>query len=711
MTEWQFASKEGLLIWTSPSLPDATGPQLFTVLSPTLLLGYQQQNESLPVDYVKLSSVKSAVTKSPKAIELERSTGAPLLLVARTEMEANDWLHMIRLALQQSEGSSRHDNRTPTPPPRPVDPYVQPAANAPPPAAPVQTAPALEQRPITSFTQPLPQQPQQPQQQPPAQQPEQVVPQRPENVSGQDLWLRSSYAKFADLTAARGDRTLQGADQRSVPDSAPVGSPQATPPVHIHSKLPSATGAQTAAVAAEPCSHDASGQHQYRPFAEIIGQQQTTTQTGNAFTTTVATHEQLVNPTGPAPTGIPSVAPADNRPMPSAFYEAMRTAVQSSDVGERPQGSRSLRSGMIINLPSSQAFNRNTAPNLSAMWKEWTGPDGALYVFHEPTKTLQRKLPGSDEFETLVEGSETLTPQDLNARPYSEGETTVNLNTETIRNVGAYGVPDPNAPIPAAPQTMTSPNVYRSELVASPRGQYSPTRRAHVDALAQPRVNNSGYHGRRVHRVTLAADEIEHQVQTLGSQGLMWDPTTGEAYATNGANQGEVGPSTLQKQWEHVRSILMQGRYFKKHALRSNVSSFRFVFLTSDNAYVCCVPTSVVMLNVNKDAQTFGSVTETIQYYGPESRAIAVNTITHISLGIDENFVLRRRGLTPENVFCIVSKTHAFVLECGSADEAKYFCDAWTFFLYHSKPINLKKERLPNVVAPVTHGTRTGVAF
>ena len=165
----KLASKEGLLIWTSPSHPDATGPQLFTVLSPPLLLGYEQQNDCLPTDYVKLFSVKRVVAKSPKTIELEHSTDVPLLLVARTEMEANDWLHMICLALQQS---SRHDNRTSAPPPRPVDPYVQPAANAPPPAAPVQTAPALEQRPITSFTQPLPQQPQQPQQQPPAQQPE-----------------------------------------------------------------------------------------------------------------------------------------------------------------------------------------------------------------------------------------------------------------------------------------------------------------------------------------------------------------------------------------------------------------------------------------------------------------------------------------------------------------------------------------------------------
>eukprot|EP00388_Colpodella_angusta_P042938 GDKK01057919.1.p1 GENE.GDKK01057919.1~~GDKK01057919.1.p1 ORF type:complete len:119 (+),score=1.30 GDKK01057919.1:2-358(+) len=118
------------------------------------------------------------------------------------------------------------------------------------------------------------------------------------------------------------------------------------------------------------------------------------------------------------------------------------------------------------------------------------------------------------------------------------------------------------------------------------------------------------------------------------------------------------------------------------------------------------------MLNVHTSAQTFNTVADTVQYYGRDARAIALNTITRVTLGSEEDNIMRRRGqLKPENTFCIVTQTHAFILECGSSKEAKYFADAWTFFMYHSKPLNVQAQRTKEMRNPVTHGTRAGLAF
>ena len=376
------------------------------------------------------------------------------------------------------------------------------------------------------------------------------------------------------------------------------------------------------------------------------------------------------------------------------------------------------RSGMFVNVPPNPQMNRNVAPNLSAIWKEWTDPEGVLYVYHEPTQTMHRRVPGAVEFETLVEGLEDIPEDDLRRHPYFDemGDTYCDVNGNVVRNVQNYGNQRVDGEIVAA-----SPDLYRSDLVTSPRGQYSPSRRARVSAaVPAPREATGHYEGRRVHQLVLStgADASEsvitHQIQPLGVAGLMWDPQTGKTLDTrdsDGTNPRNIGPTTLQKQWEHVRHILIQGRYFKKHALKNNATSFRFCFLTGDNAYVVCVPTSEVMLNVHTDPQTFHSVQDSIQYYGPQSRAIPLNTVTRVTIGSEEEFVVRRKGINPASTFCIVSRTHAFILECNSPKEARYFADAWTFFLYHSKPLMPHKNRTPQMKRPITHGTRTGIAF
>ena len=51
------------------------------------------------------------------------------------------------------------------------------------------------------------------------------------------------------------------------------------------------------------------------------------------------------------------------------------------------------------------------------------------------------------------------------------------------------------------------------------------------------------------------------------------------------------------------------------------------------------------------------------------------------------------------------------ILECNTEEEARFFHDAWNFFLLYSKPVDLRALRTPAMAAPVTHGTRTRVPF
>eukprot|EP00744_Colponema_vietnamica_P009254 GILI01013180.1.p1 GENE.GILI01013180.1~~GILI01013180.1.p1 ORF type:complete len:428 (-),score=114.63 GILI01013180.1:161-1363(-) len=379
------------------------------------------------------------------------------------------------------------------------------------------------------------------------------------------------------------------------------------------------------------------------------------------------------------------------------------------------------RSGMFVSVPANPQLNSNVAPNLSAMWKEWKDPVGDIYVFHEPTGSLHVCRAGNDAFETVMEGSEDIPHDDLRYHPYFDqlADTVCDVNGRVVYNIQNYGNQRVEGEIAA-----TSADVYRSDAVTTPRGQYSPSRKSRISALnPPPRQPQGTYEGRRVHHLQIGVGPsgdptealITHQVQPLAAQGLLWDPKSGRAIDprdSKGDNPRGIGQSTLYKQWEHVRLMLMQGRYFKKHAVKSSAYSYRFVFLTGDNAYVVCVPTSEVMLNVHTSAQTFNTVADTVQYYGRDARAIALNTITRVTLGSEEDNIMRRRGqLKPENTFCIVTQTHAFILECGSSKEAKYFADAWTFFMYHSKPLNVQAQRTKEMRNPVTHGTRAGLAF
>lgn len=854
MSDWRFASVSGFLVWTSPTLPDGGGTELFSELSPTLIIGLQEQGDVLPIDYIKISTITSVslVGQDQRGIELQRDGAPAVLLVAPSQEAAGDWLRGIQAAVGETADTAVKPRYTAASSDSVAAVVAAPLNREPSPMPTVGLATSMR----LNFTAAAD-----------ASQPSSMV---DHPIPAGSLSLseanRSRGGSAASAAAASssvaanaqaigsapvlqtsraasetGSLRLQaGGSTTSVPRGPPTpashvgsvtsfggrgmsaisGNGQPFQPVATHASTPGATSAGNGL-----CETDSA--HVFRPLSEITGVAPasavrplsggtrvsgsgpaTTTITthvdavrarphqlpaplpfSNGYGSTPVTSAQLAVGSKAAASGltnitVPSPSPSMtvNRPLPTrggslslghaasmspivadegavhaagvgSFaptnrgYPAAGSTAAMLDMSQSPmfRGDSNLadplrfsgvpadatpayptaaapafeaanlrkRSGMLIDVPANPQVNRNTAPNVSAIWKQWSGPDGVQYVCHEATGTVQRKNPETGEFETLIDGTRDIDPEDIALRPYNEGETTLDVNHNVVRNLNHYGG-SPRAG--AVPSEVLSPSVYRTEPVSSPRGQYSPTRKSHLAPLAAPRQSQSTYNGRRVHHLTLGIDDgvspepqIEHRVEVLGGN-VRWDPRSGNVVTP--PSQGEVGASTLQRQWEHVRRILMQGRYFKKHALRTTSTSFRFAFLTSDNAYVVCVPTSDVLFHVNEAPKTFSTMAETIQYYGPDSRAIALNTITHVSLGIDEPFVRNRANqLVPANTFCIVSRTHAFILECNTSEEAKYFADAWTFFLYHSKPVNTKQQKTPQMKNPVTFGTRTGIAF
>ncbi|CUI11156.1 Hypothetical protein, putative, partial [Bodo saltans] len=126
MSDWRFASISGFLTWTTPSAPDG-GVELFSELSPTLIIALQEQGDTLPVDYIKLLSITSvSLPPGSRGIELTREGAPPVLLVAGTADNAHEWYSMIQTAIGDSAVSSRIKPR----PQQPTPPAVQAATAA-----------------------------------------------------------------------------------------------------------------------------------------------------------------------------------------------------------------------------------------------------------------------------------------------------------------------------------------------------------------------------------------------------------------------------------------------------------------------------------------------------------------------------------------------------------------------------------------------------
>ena len=96
MSDWRLVSKEGELVWTSPSLPNG-GQALYTVLSPTLMLATNRKGDSYPVNYMKVPEITRVSMSTPNAILVECRNGKNTLLVCNAgAQEAASWFENLQ---------------------------------------------------------------------------------------------------------------------------------------------------------------------------------------------------------------------------------------------------------------------------------------------------------------------------------------------------------------------------------------------------------------------------------------------------------------------------------------------------------------------------------------------------------------------------------------------------------------------------------------
>ncbi|ORC92097.1 uncharacterized protein TM35_000043110 [Trypanosoma theileri] len=201
-------------------------------------------------------------------------------------------------------------------------------------------------------------------------------------------------------------------------------------------------------------------------------------------------------------------------------------------------------------------------------------------------------------------------------------------------------------------------------------------------------------HGRDSHSfIQYAAVEINHHddelVHQSGSHRVRSrSPSMGTRRKKSEYREKERDESYHQD-WA---KILMEPRPCKKHAIRSYGGTKHYVFLTGDGMHVVCIPAVVferqIHMNYSKRNQgVFVSLKEVMSFFGEDCRAMAVERIDHVSLGTSEALTrewhLQRLG--PERLVCIVSPTHAFVLEAASNEEAEYLVKAWNAFLLNGQ--------------------------
>ncbi|KEG15044.1 hypothetical protein DQ04_00211270 [Trypanosoma grayi] len=130
-------------------------------------------------------------------------------------------------------------------------------------------------------------------------------------------------------------------------------------------------------------------------------------------------------------------------------------------------------------------------------------------------------------------------------------------------------------------------------------------------------------------------------------------------------------------------AFLMKPRIFTKHAVRGYGGRKHYVCLTGDHAYVVCIPARDFDAQLPMHHSGVSSLEEAARVYGDAFRAMALRSIDRVSLGTEEEWAqgwhLCRVG--PERLVCIVSHTHAFVLEAGAGAEAEHYVRAWRALL------------------------------
>ncbi|RNF07939.1 hypothetical protein TraAM80_03087 [Trypanosoma rangeli] len=130
--------------------------------------------------------------------------------------------------------------------------------------------------------------------------------------------------------------------------------------------------------------------------------------------------------------------------------------------------------------------------------------------------------------------------------------------------------------------------------------------------------------------------------------------------------------------------FLMEPTLFKKHPIQGHGSSEHYVCMTEDGAYIVCIPAREFEARCAIRQRGLASLEEVMCVYGEGCRAMALGNIDHVSLGTEEEWmhVLELQAVGLDRLVCVVSRSHAFVLEAATAAGANNFVEAWNAFLF-----------------------------
>ncbi|ESL05773.1 hypothetical protein TRSC58_06565 [Trypanosoma rangeli SC58] len=130
--------------------------------------------------------------------------------------------------------------------------------------------------------------------------------------------------------------------------------------------------------------------------------------------------------------------------------------------------------------------------------------------------------------------------------------------------------------------------------------------------------------------------------------------------------------------------FLMEPALFKKHQIQGHGCSEHYVCMTEDCAYIVCIPAREFEARCATRQRGLASLEEVMRVYGEGCRAMALGNIDHVSLGTEEEWIhaLELQAVGLDRLVCVVSRSHAFVLEAATAAGANNFMEAWNAFLF-----------------------------
>ncbi|EKF31746.1 hypothetical protein MOQ_004414 [Trypanosoma cruzi marinkellei] len=129
--------------------------------------------------------------------------------------------------------------------------------------------------------------------------------------------------------------------------------------------------------------------------------------------------------------------------------------------------------------------------------------------------------------------------------------------------------------------------------------------------------------------------------------------------------------------------FLMEPTLFTKHAVQGHGGSKHYACVTEDGAYVVCIPAQEFEIRYSTRQRGLSTLEEVMDVYGEGCRAMALSSIDHVSMGTEEKWThaLQLQGVSLDRLVCVVSCSHAFLLEASTAAEANMIVEAWNALL------------------------------